>query len=88
MGVGLPLYRLYLAENADVLGAPDPAEITHYRMVGSLEEDVAQFTLKAVAPGRAVFGATVSFELHLGYPGPAYWAGAASELTAVTVTAE
>jgi hypothetical protein len=29
--------------------------------------------LKAVAEGQAAITASASFEVHLGYPGPAYW---------------
>ena len=40
------------------------------------QHDEAQFTLRALRAGQTELGANVSFEVHLGYPGPAYWAGA------------
>jgi hypothetical protein len=37
-----------------------------------------RFALRAVRPDEARLTAYASFEVHLGYPGPAYWGGASS----------
>jgi DNA/RNA endonuclease YhcR with UshA esterase domain len=51
------------------------------------DSDAAEFTLRAVRAGRVTLTAGVSFEVHLGYPGPAYWSGSgAREPLVITVT--
>lgn len=40
--------------------------------------DTAEFAMTASAPGSVTLAASVSFEVHIGYPGPAYWGYAAS----------
>ena len=42
-------------------------------------------TLRAVAVGEATLWARASFEVHLRYPGPAYWAGSGTGPLVVTV---
>jgi hypothetical protein len=36
---------------------------------------MVEFVLRAVKSGQVTLTASASFEVHLGYPGPAYWAG-------------
>jgi hypothetical protein len=77
--IGLPLYRLQWEESA--LGQIEelsPTEVLHYRGIVYREHDEALFTLRALLPGQVTLSCTVSFEAHLGYPGPAYWSGAGS----------
>jgi hypothetical protein len=37
------------------------------------QSDAAEFDLTAAASGQATLTATVGYEVHLGFPGPAYW---------------
>lgn len=75
MALGLPQYRLTIkSEGADLIFNPeDPEPIVQSLGVAPGESDSADFDLKAVASGQATFTASVSFEVHIGYPGPAYW---------------
>ncbi len=56
-----------------VLERLDPGSVEHYLAVDPGESDRAEFVLKAVEVGEAYLTASVSYEVHLGYPGPAYW---------------
>jgi len=75
VALGLPLYRLWWenAEPGSISSSPPPLEIVHYLAVPPGGYDEAEFVLRAVAAGEATFYASTSFEVHLGYPGPAYW---------------
>lgn len=77
--VGLLLYRLRVEPDSPAFfdpASPDPVE--HTLGVSPGGTDTAEFTLTAIAPGNVEITATVSFEVHLGYPGPAYFASASS----------
>ncbi len=75
--VGLPLYRLMLTSGdlypPYVLVPDSPISVTHYLGLEHGETDTVTFSLRAIGVGTATLQATVSFEVHLGYPGPAYW---------------
>jgi hypothetical protein len=73
--LGLPQYRLYIqSDGAQSILLPDPPEpIVHYLGVAPGQSDFTEFVLTAAAAGQATLTATVSYEVHLGYPGPAYW---------------
>jgi hypothetical protein len=79
--LGLPKYSLFGMADGDAhLVQPTELEpIIHSVALRDGEHDEAYFTLKAVAPGKAELKVSASFEVHLGYPGPAYWATAASQ---------
>ncbi len=84
--LGLPEYRLYVEpDGQDVLvpAAQDP--VLHSLGLDRGESDSTQFTLRAVAVGKVTLRAVASFEVHLGYPGPAYWAGSGTDPLEVTV---
>ena len=78
--LGLPKY--YLATGSDpsnILFEPaNPEPVLHTLGIDPGGSDSAAFTLRAVKTGEATLSGTVSFEVHLGYPGPAYWATASS----------
>jgi hypothetical protein len=80
VALGLPQYRLYSQSNGlESIFAPDPPEpVVHSLAVAPGQSDSADFDLRAIAAGLAILRASASFEVHLGYPGPAYWGYAAS----------
>ena len=75
VGLGLPQYRLYIqSDGAQPIFTPAvPEPVVHYLGVGPGQSDSVEFELIAAAGGQAMLRATVSYEVHLGYPGPAYW---------------
>ncbi|MGW8251607.1 MAG: hypothetical protein ACWGO1_13260 [Anaerolineales bacterium] len=79
--LGLPKYSLVIHPEGDT--SPfEPAAVEpvlHSIGLRDGEQDMAYFILQATAPGEVTIMVTASFEVHLGYPGPAYWAGAASQ---------
>ena len=85
--LGLPKYSLSLMADGDAhLVQPTELEpIIHSVALRDGEHDEAYFTLKAVAPGKAELKVSASFEVHLGYPGPAYWSSATSRPVIVEV---
>ena len=87
IGLGLPQYRLYVETDNDqpALEPDHPQPVEHYLQVGPGQSDSAVFELQAVRPGTATLRSTVSFEVHLGYPGPAHWGGASAGPIVVTV---
>ncbi len=87
VGLGLPLYRLLVTPGGEeaVLGPLSPSSEVHYYAVSPGTHDRAQFVLDAIASGEAALSATVSYEVHLGYPGPAYWGASSSTVITVSV---
>lgn len=85
--LGLPQYRLYIRTgDVGAILAPDrPEPVVHYLAVAPGKSDSVEFDLTAVASGQAALNATASFEVHLGYPGPAYWGMASSQVITITV---
>ena len=84
--IGLPKYTLAVdSTGRSVLepGAPEPVE--HSLAISTGESDSAGFALVAANPGSATLSLSVSFEVHLDYPGPAYWSSAGSRRLKVTV---
>ena len=79
--LGLPQYRLQVRsqEPGSFLEPSDPEPIVHSLGVEPGESDTADFVLRGAEAGRATLSATASFEVHLGYPGPAYWGASGSE---------
>jgi DNA/RNA endonuclease YhcR with UshA esterase domain len=78
--VGLPLYRLSVQPDGPepIFGPGEPEPVEHTLGLDPGESDAAEFTLRAVKAGRASVTARASFEVHLGYPGPAYWSGSSA----------
>ncbi len=86
VGLGLPQHRLYV--EPDTESPVDPSHlqpVEHSRMVKPGDSDAAGFTLRAVQSGRAVLRGTASFEVHLDYPGPAYWSSSSTGPLVLTV---
>lgn len=82
--IGQPTYRLLL-EPSSILAPISSLSITHNRALASGESDTASFQLQVIGIGEVALRATASFEVHPGYPGPAYWAFDSSQPLSVTV---
>jgi len=80
VALGSLQYRLHIQSDRTVpiLSPSDPLPVVHYTAVGQAESDTAEFDFVAAAPGQATLTASANFEVHLGYPGPAYWGASAS----------
>jgi hypothetical protein len=88
VALGLPQFRLYIrSDGPEPILAPDrPEPLVHSLAVAPGQSDAADFELLAIVAGQAALMASASFEVHLGYPGPAYWGSTASpELRIVSV---
>jgi uncharacterized repeat protein (TIGR01451 family) len=85
--LGLPQYRLYVQsdEPEPIFDPSNPGPVTHYMGVAPGQSDGTEFTLQAIGPGQATLSASASFEVHLGYPGPAYWGYSSAGPLAITV---
>ncbi len=88
-GVGLPLYYLAIQSEQPwpVLVPNPPNPITHTLAIPSGGADTARFTLHVLGSGPVTLTASASFEVHLGYPGPAYWSRDSAGPLGVTVAA-
>lgn len=80
VALGLPQYRLLIdSDQAEPILAPaEPEPVIHYLGVAPGQADSAEFKLSAAAPGQVGLTASASFEVHIGYPGPAYWGSSSS----------
>ena len=78
--LGLPKYTLMTGSDpSNILFEPaNPEPVLHSLGIDPGGSDSAAFPLRAVKAGEAALSGTVSFEVHLGYPGPAYLATASS----------
>ena len=81
--LGLPQYRLAIlnSESKPIFSPDKPEPVMHSKGINPGEYDEVSYLLQAVSPGKATLSVLASFEVHLGYPGPAYWgAGSSKEL--------
>jgi hypothetical protein len=80
LALGLPQYRLSLGGAApETVFSPAPVDpLVYFGSVSPGSSHRAEFNLVAVSPGEVEISASVSYEVHLGYPGPAYWGQASS----------
>jgi hypothetical protein len=71
---GLPQYRLLLrpASSPIVLRPAAPPPVTH-ASVAPGATDTVRYTFVAACPGTVDLLASLSYEVHFGYPGPATW---------------
>jgi hypothetical protein len=79
--VGLPQYTLTITPNeaGPILTPENPDPVIHDLGLYPGEMDSVEFILTSVSAGQATITAYVSYEVNLGYPGPAYWGGNASQ---------
>lgn len=75
VALGLPQYRLYIESDGpqSIFTPENPEPVVHSLAVVPGQFDSAEFDLTAITSGQATLTASVSYEVHLGYPGPAYW---------------
>jgi len=87
VGLGLPQYRLYVRsdESQPIFDPNNPEPVVHYLGVAPGQSDAEEFVLQAVGSGQATLNASASFEVHLGYPGPAYWGAGSTGPLVITV---
>lgn len=87
VALGIPQYRLYVEPAGDVaiLDPSQPDPVVHSLGVSPGQSDAAEFILRAVNSGETTITATASFEVHLDYPGPAYWGISSTEEPLVVV---
>lgn len=81
--LGLPQYRLAIlnSEGKPIFSPDKPDPVIHSLGIAPGRSDEVTYLLQAVSPGKATLSLMTSFEVHLGYPGPAYWgAGSSKEL--------
>lgn len=87
VALGLPRYWLHWeTDKTEPVVEPVTAlDVVHHLAVVPWHHDEARFVLRAVGSGRAMLRAHASFEVHLSYPGPAYWGGSTSLPLNITV---
>jgi len=87
VALGVPLYRLWWqdARPVPLLSPSPPLETVHHLAIPAPGYDEAQFLLTALAAGEVTLRALASFEVHLGYPGPAYWGNSAAPPLTITI---
>lgn len=74
LALGLPQYDLRIQPDGQAIFEPgDPPQVTHSLAVAPGQSDTVEFDITAVGEGQIGLTASVSYEVHLGYPGPAYW---------------
>lgn len=88
VALGLPKYtlRVHAPQGQPLFNPPQPEAVTHGLAVAPGQADSAEFVLQAAQVGSGSLQAEVSFEVHLGYPGPAYWGYATSAPVDIAVT--
>ena len=87
LALGIPQYTLVVDQAADGAVVDAPAPVVHSLAVAPGGADSIDFPLEVKAEGPLALAAFASFEVHVGYPGPAYWGSAASgEPVSVKIT--
>lgn len=86
--LGLPQYtlRVHAPQGQPLFNPPQPESIVHSLAVAPGQSDSVEFVLQAAQVGSGSLQAEVSFEVHQGYPGPAYWGSASSAPIDIAVT--
>jgi Leucine-rich repeat (LRR) protein len=85
--LGQPKYYLYIQTTSpeSIFTPNNPPPVTHILGILPGESDTVEFHLKAISSGQATLRVGVSMEVHLGYPGGAYWGWDSSQEILVTV---
>ena len=76
LSLGLPQFTLIIEQDENIIVFENPAPVVHSLGVPPGGQDKAVFLLEARAAGEIQFKPLVSFEVHVDYPGPAYWGAA------------
>ncbi|MBN1933549.1 MAG: hypothetical protein JW934_02730 [Anaerolineae bacterium] len=85
VALGMPQSRLYITSPEGEMAFAEPEPVVNYAGVDPGQTDTATFVLTATQAGQATLSGSASFEVHLGYPGPAYWGGSSSNQPLVIV---
>lgn len=86
--MGLPLYTLRIDnEHAVAAQVEGDNPVLHSLGIGGGRSDSVAFRLMLLNTGLFTLTANASFEVHVGYPGPAYWSRAATGPITFTVPA-
>lgn len=89
VAAGIPAFGVYGdSEFARILGEPITVPEDDgilYGSVGPGQTYSMQWVYVAQVAGEIAISGRVSYEVHLGYPGPAYWSGATSEAVTLVV---
>ncbi len=85
--VGLLEYRLRIQPDGPPpsLVPNPPLPISHTLSITPGASDAATFTFHVLGSGPVTLTSSASFEVHLGYPGPSYWASDSSRPLTLTV---
>ena len=84
--MGLPLYGLRIDNpNAVAVFWESDHEVYNGRAIYGGQADTAEFVIVIANTGNYTVSAYVSYEVHVGYPGPAYWGGTRTTPVSVTV---
>lgn len=88
VALGLPKYtlRAHAPQGQPLFNPPQPESVTHGWAVAPGQSDSVEFVLQGAQVGSGALQADVSFEVHIGYPGPAYWGYASSGPINIAVT--
>ena len=88
VALGLPQYtlRVHAPQGQPLFNPPQPDSVTHDLAVAPGQSDSVEFVLQGAQVGSGSLQASVSFEVHIGYPGPAYWGYATSAPIDIAVT--
>jgi hypothetical protein len=88
VALGLPKYtlRVHAPQGQPLFNPPQPESVTHGLAVPPGQSDSVEFVLQGTQIGSGYLQADVSFEVHLGYPGPAYSGDATSAPVNIAVT--
>jgi hypothetical protein len=88
VALGLPKYtlRVHAPQGQPLFNPPQPESVTHGLAVAPGQSDSVEFVLQAAQAGSGSLQADVSFEIHIGYPSPAYWGMATSGPINIAVT--
>lgn len=75
LALGLPQYRLYIQSDGpqSIFTPEQPDPVVHGLAIRPGQSDSAEFELKAISSGQVTLTGSISYEVHLGFPGPAYW---------------
>jgi hypothetical protein len=84
VALGLPQYQLRIHPSS-IFAPNSPEPVEHYLAVAPGQSDTVEFELSAISGGQATLMASASFEVHLGYPGPAYWGSSSGGPLFITV---
>jgi hypothetical protein len=73
--LGGPEYSLYIqSEGSQSIFTPEqPDPVGHHPTIQPGQSDSAEFELVAISSGQVTLTGSISYEVHLGFPGPAFW---------------